>query len=160
MSFLFTPIQLFLSYVYLTYLLDWCFNSPAKPFFFERLRSKPVHHFCGRETVQLHLSYSYFFTAVLFSLTIIRVKLSNELRRGPALKLWMADSQYWASASSFWWCPLPSPLLPSASPVPAESPCKQSLQHSGKASFSDHVVLVGWAALPATRSSSLWKHAD
>lgn len=37
---------------------------------------------------------------------IMRVKLSQELRRESVLNGRMADSQYWACASSSWWCPL------------------------------------------------------
>ena len=116
------------------------------------------------------------------SLTIIRGKLGNELRSGPVLKLWMADSQYWACASSFLVVMPPPPPLPPPPPPPLPSPppprpgpprrrflSKQALALCGEAIFFFFFfffffqIMWFWldgAALPASRSSSsLWKRA-
>lgn len=91
------------------------------------------------------------------SLAVVRVKLSK-LRRGAVLKLWMADFQYWACASSFCRCPLPSLLTPpSASPVPAESPNK-ACSILGKPVFQNMCFSLDGLTPAAFRSSSLSKH--
>ena len=109
---------------------------------------QPVNHFT---TTSFFLFI--FFHCCTFSLTIISVKLSNELRRGPVLKLWMADTQNWACASSFWCCPLP----PLSSSLSQSSPSGVSFQTKPAAFwesqfFLDLVVLVGQTVLPATIS--------